>query len=555
MAAAAPAHRTEYSARLSRKRIVLTTVAVMSGMFLASLDGTIVATAMPTIIGDLHGLNQYAWVFSAYLLAEIATIPLWGRLADMFGRKRIFLAGMIIFLVGSALSGMAGTMTQLVLFRGLQGVGAGCLIPVAQTITADLYTMEQRAKMSAIFSGMFGFASIIGPFLGGFITDHWGWRWVFYVNLPIGIAAIALVSFAMVEPLLHRHKHRLDYLGIVTLLAWTILLVFALEMGGREYAWGSLEIIGAFVGSAVFLAAFVWAERRAAEPLIPFDLFSVKVLRASTIVSVFIGMAMFGVLSFLPLFVQVVIGASATGAGQVLTPMMLAMMVGSAGGARLVLKVGFRVMCVSGFSLLAGGVFLLTRLGVGSTRLDVSIAMIFIGGGMGFVMMSTMLSAQNSVELPRLGVSTGLVNFTRQLGGAVGVAIAASVMLTTLTDRITTIFPTGNVKASQLLSAQAASKFPDETRALIQEAFSGSLHPVFLTMLLIAGIGIGVSFLMPSGSPTAIRDAAHGRVPAEVLLPDGETFVIADPFDEEDGETELEAQPQRAEAELAGPGT
>ena len=264
-------------------------------------------------------------------------------------------------------------------------------------------------------------------------------------------------------------------------------------------------------------------------------------------------MAMFGVLSFLPLFVQVVIGASATGAGQVLTPMMLAMMVGSASGARIVLKVGFRVMCVSGFSLLAGGVFLLTRLGVGSTRLDVSVGMIFIGFGMGFVMMSTMLSAQNSVEIPRLGVATGLVNFTRQLGGAVGVAIAASVMLTTLTDRITDIFPSGNVKASSLLSAQAASKFPAETRAAIQDAFSGSLHPVFITMLLIAGIGIGVSFLMPSGSPTAIRDAAHGRVPAEVLLPDGETFVIADPFDEEDGETELEAQPQRAEAEMAPP--
>jgi EmrB/QacA subfamily drug resistance transporter len=552
--ASAPPHRTAYAARLTHKRIVLTTVAVMSGMFLASLDGTIVATAMPTIIGDLHGLNQYAWVFSAYLLAEIATIPLWGRLADMFGRKRIFLAGMIIFLVGSALSGMAGSMTQLVLFRALQGVGAGCLIPVAQTITADLYTMEQRAKMSAIFSGMFGFASIIGPFLGGFITDNFGWRWVFYVNLPIGIAAVVLVSVAMIEPLEHKHRHKLDYLGIATLLTWTILLVFALEMGGREYAWGSGEIIGAFAGSALFLVAFVVTERRAAEPLIPLDLFSVKVLRASTIVSLFIGMAMFGVLSFLPLFVQVVIGASATGAGQVLTPMMLAMMVGSASGARIVLKVGFRVMCVSGFSLLAGGVFLLTRLGVGSTRLDVSIAMIFIGFGMGFVMMSTMLSAQNSVEIPRLGVSTGLVNFSRQLGGAVGVAIAASVMLTTLTDRIGSIFPSGNVKASSLLSAQAASRFPAATRAAIQDAFSGSLHPVFITMLLIAGIGVAVSFLMPSGSPTAIRDAAHGRVPAEVLLPDGETFVIADPFDEEDAETELEAQPQRAEAEMAGPG-
>ena len=544
-------NRTEYAQRLTRKRVVLTTIAVMSGMFLAALDGTIVATAMPTIIGDLQGLDQYAWVFSAYLLAEIATIPLWGRLADMFGRKRIFITGMAIFLVGSALSGMAGTMMQLVLFRGLQGVGAGCLIPVAQTITADLYTMEQRAKMSAIFSGMFGFASIIGPFLGGFITDNFGWRWVFYVNLPIGIAAITLVSVVMIEPLEKRHHHRLDYLGIVTLLAWTILLVFALEMGGREYAWGSPQIVGALAGSALFLVAFVIAERKATEPLIPFDLFSVKVLRASTIVSLFIGMAMFGVLSFLPLFVQVVIGSSATGAGQVLTPMMLAMMVGSAAGARIVLKVGFRAMCVSGFALLATGVFLLTRLGVGSTRFDVSVAMVFVGVGMGFVMMSTMLSAQNSVELPRLGVSTGLVNFTRQLGGAVGVAIAAAVMLNTLTDRIGEIFPSASIKAGSLLSGQAAQGLPPATQDAIKEAFSSSLHPVFVTMLIVAGIGIAVSFLMPGGSPLAIRDAARGRVPAEVLLPDGETFVIADPVDEPTPNTPTPAPTPNAPGERA----
>ncbi|MFM8304893.1 MAG: MFS transporter, partial [Actinomycetota bacterium] len=214
--------RTAYAARLTRKRIVLTMVAAMSGMFLASLDATIVSTAMPTIVGDLRGIDHYAWVFSSYLLAEIATIPLWGRLADMYGRKKVFLVGMGIFLVGSAFSGLAGSMLMLVCFRAIQGIGAGCLLPVAQTITADLFTLEQRAKVSAFYSALFGFSAIIGPLIGGFITDHWSWRWVFYVNLPVGIAAMVLVATVMIEPLQHRTKHRLDWPGIATLLGWTV---------------------------------------------------------------------------------------------------------------------------------------------------------------------------------------------------------------------------------------------------------------------------------------------------------------------------------------------
>lgn len=509
--------RTAYASRLTRKRIVLTMIAAMSGMFLASLDSTIVSTAMPTIVGDLGGIDKYAWVFSAYLLAEISTIPLWGRLADMFGRKKIFLVGMGIFLVGSACSGMASSMMALVVFRAVQGVGAGCLLPVAQTITADLFTLEQRAKVSAFYSAVFGFSAIIGPLVGGFITDNFSWRWVFYVNIPIGIAAMVLVAVVMIEPLEHRHKHKLDWLGIATLLGWTVLLVFALESGGRDYAWGSPLIVGCFVGSALLFVGFVVAERRATEPLIPFDLFEVPMLRASAVITIAIGVAMFGMISFLPLFVRVVVGSSATGAGQVLTPMMLAMMVSSAAGVRLVLRLGYRVVCSAGFAVLATGVFLLTRLTVDATRLDVSIAMVFIGFGTGFVFMATSLAAQSSVDLPRMGVATGLVNFTRQLGGAVGIAVASAVMLNGLASRLGVAFPGQDIDTSSLLApGSGAQSLPESAQELVRGAFAGALHSVFVMTLFVVIVGAFSVLLMPRGSARELRDRAQGAFVEEL---------------------------------------
>ena len=519
---------TAYAAQLSKKRIYLTTAGAISGMFLAALDSTIVATAMPTIIGDLHGIDHYAWVFTAYLLAEIASIPLWGRLADMYGRKKIFLLGMVIFLAGSVFCGVSTSMLQLILFRAVQGVGAGCLLPVAQTIVADLYTLEQRAKLSAVMSAVFGFSSVVGPLIGGFITDQLSWHWVFFVNLPIGIAAFILVKTVMIEPITERHRHRLDWLGMGTLLGWTILLVFALEMGGRDYAWGSPVIVGAFVGSAILLVAFIVAERRAAEPLIPFNLFRVPALRASSVISVPLGMVMFAIVSFLPLFVVVVLQSSATDAGRVLTPMMLAVVIGSAIGSPVVLRIGYRLMCVASFAFLLIGTAMLTTVGVGSSQLFVSVAMVCIGTGMGFGFIATMLASQNSVDLPRMGVATGLVNFTRQLGGVFGVAIAAALMLTTLTDRLSDLFPGTTIKAASLLSPQAASRFPAETQDLVRGAFADALHVVFVAALVIVLLGMLTVALMPGGKPTDIRDAAHGVVP-EAVLPDGEVLLIPDP--------------------------
>jgi EmrB/QacA subfamily drug resistance transporter len=516
---------TAYAARLSKRRIVLTTIGAVAGMFLAALDSTIVATAMPTVIGELHGLNHYAWVFSAYLLAEIASIPLWGRLADMYGRKRIFLLGMILFLVGSALCGASTTMIELVLFRALQGVGAGCLLVVAQTIVADLYTLEQRARISAVMSAIFGFSSIIGPFIGGFLTDQLSWRWVFYVNLPLGIAAIVLVQAVMVEAVEQRHRHRIDWFGTFTLLGWTGLLVFALETAGRDYAWGSPVIVGSLTASALLLVAFVAGERRAAEPVLPLDLFRVPALRAASVIGLALGMVMFALISFLPLFVQVVLRSSATDAGRVLTPMMLAMVLSSAVGARLVLKIGYRLMCAAGFATLLIGAMLLTHVGTESSQLDVSIAMAFLGIGMGFGIMATTLAAQNSVDLPRMGVATGLVNFTRQLGGAFGVAVGAALMLTALTDRLSEAFPHAHIKASALLSPRAAAGFPPETQHIVRGAFADGLHVVFVAALLIVLAGAITILLMPRGNAVAMRNAALG-VGDEPLLPDGETVLL-----------------------------
>jgi EmrB/QacA subfamily drug resistance transporter len=518
--------QTEYASRLSRKRVILTTVAVIAAMFLASIDGTIVATAMPTIVCELRGIDQYAWVFSSFLLAEIATIPIWGRLADMFGRKRIFLIGMCVFMLGTVLCGTSQSMTELIIFRAIQGLGAGCVLPVAQTISADLYTMEQRAKISAIYSVVFALSAVLGPFLGGFLTDELSWRWVFFVTLPVGLFAIGLVAFVMVEPIQHRRRHKFDWGGVITLLGWSGLLVYALETGGRDEPWGSTMVLGTFGASALLFVAFVVIERRAAEPLIPLDLFKVPALRAATIITGFLGMTMFGVLSFMPLYGRTVLGESATGAGQLLIPLMLAMMVGSAGGARLVLRLGFRVIVTAGATFVALGTFLLTRLG-GGGQPELSLYLMVLGFGMGLIFMSTSLAAQNSVALPRMGVATGLVNFTRQLGGAVGVAVAASVMLTSLTDRLTDAFGTASgLDTNDVLAPTGQQQVPPAVKSVIGDAFAGALNQVFWVAFVISLIGLACTVMMPRGAASKLRDEARQESKVDSVSPEGETYEI-----------------------------
>jgi EmrB/QacA subfamily drug resistance transporter len=528
-------------ARLSGRARQITTFAVLLGVFLATLDGTIVATAMPTIVGDLHGIDHYAWVFTGYLLFEIASIPLWGRLADMYGRKRIFLIGMVLFLSASVMCGLSSSMLMLVVFRTIQGAGGGCLVPVAQTTVADMYTLQERPRVMGLASMIFGVATVIGPILGGFITDNLSWQWVFFVNVPLGIVGIVLVTGWMVEPLQHRREHRMDWPGTALLLGWTVLLVIALETGGRDYGWGSPQIVGAFVASALLLVAFVWRERRAPEPMISLELFSVPALRAATIIGLGVGMILFAVTSFLPLYMQVVLGSSATDAGRVLTPMMLATIVGALIGSKMVLRLGFRGMALCGVACLILGGTGLTQVTQQTSRFSVGVAMSLVGLGVGVCFVTTSLAAQHSVDISRMGVSTALVNFTRQLGGALGVAISAAIALGSLTSRMDELFPGNHLKPGELLSPQTAKSFPPETQHLVRGAFADSIHLVFVFITVMAVIVLFTSFLMPGGDPLALHDAAQEDFFHEdAILPDGEAFVIASPVDEPDEVNEMD---------------
>jgi hypothetical protein len=337
---------------------------------------------------------------------------------------------------------------------------------------------------------------------------------------------MTLVAIVMIEPIQQLRRHQFDWAGVLTLLGWTCLLVYALETGGRDEPWGSFPVVGAFVGSAVLFVAFLVIEHRAAEPLIPLDLFRIPALRASTIVTAFLGMAMFGVLSFIPLYGRTVLHESATGSGRILIPLMLAMMVGSAGGARLVLRLGFRVIVTAGGVGVVLGTFLLTRLTADSGQLELSAYLVVLGFGMGLIFMSTSLAAQNSVGLPQMGVATGLVNFTRQLGGAVGVALAASVMLTSLTDRLTEAFGASAVDTNKVLAPTGNQSLPPAVQDTVADAFAGALHRTFWVACLVSIIGLACTVLMPRGAAAKLRDEARHESKVDSLSPEGETYEI-----------------------------
>jgi len=496
---------TPYAARLTRKRVWLTTAAVMTAMFMAALEGTIVSTAMPTIVGELHGIDKYVWVFTSFLVFEVATIPVWGKLADMLGRKRVFQAGMAIFVIASLLCGFSTSIDQLIIFRALQGVGAGCLFPVAQTITADLFTVEQRARIMGYFTALFGLSSVIGPFLGGYFTDSMSWRWVFWIIVPFGILVIAVVQFVLIEPLEHRRAVSIDLAGTAAVFTFTCTLIYALETGGRDYEWGSPLIIGLFAVAIASVGWFLWAERRAAEPLMPLDLFSIPAMRATSVISFFLGATMMGTLSFLPLFMRTVLGTSATDAGRTLTPLMIGFMLSSFFGGRLLLRASFRLVIGAGMVFLVIGLVLLVQLGIDSTATQVSVNMVVLGLGMGTVLVSSNIAAQNSVGRSRMGVTMSAINFTRQIGGTIGTAAAGAVMLTALANRLADVLPGGTNAVSGLLSPGSGAAIPPEAEEAVRVAFAGALHLAFVFCAVIGAIAVVSGFLVPRGNLHTLR--------------------------------------------------
>jgi EmrB/QacA subfamily drug resistance transporter len=409
--------------RFTIGRILAIYAGLMVALFLAALDQTIVATALPRIVSDVGGISQYSWVFTAYMLASTVTVPLYGKLGDVYGRKPLFLLAIVVFLVGSALCGLAQNMTQLVLFRGIQGLGAGGLIPLAIAVVGVIVPPRDRGRYQGLIGAVFGSASILGPAVGGFIVDHTTWRWIFYVNLPVGALALAVISVTMPRRA-PQTERSIDWGGAALLAASTTPLLLGLVWGGSDYAWRSGHVVGALSLAAVAFAAFVVYERRVTEPILPFTLLRNRVVAASLASMALVGMAMFGTISFVPLFVQGVIGTSATSSGVVLTPLLLGAVTASFLSGQWVSRSGkTRPNAIAGPIVLTAGMVLLWRMNEHTTNAQAARSMVLAGVGLGLMMQIFVLTVQNAVPRQAMGSATALTQFARSIGGTLGVTI------------------------------------------------------------------------------------------------------------------------------------
>lgn len=398
------------------------------GLFFASLDQTVVGTAMPRIIGELGGLDILTWVSIAYMLSSTSIVPIAGKLADLLGRRNIYVAGIIIFMIGSALCGMSRNMAELILFRGIQGIGGGIMMPLAMTIVGDLFPPDKRGKWMGWMGALYGLSAVIGPLLGGWIVDHSTWRWVFYINLPVGLlAALAIYAGLYGEKPL-KDKVVIDYAGAATLIISVVSLLVALTIGGKEYPWNSLQVVGLFAAFIIFSAAFLYIEKRAEDPILSIRYFRNRTFTVTNIVGLLMGMGMFGTMMFLPLYLQGVAGMTATMAGSIMIPMIFSIIIASIIAGRSIKRFQFRTFLMSGMTLMSIGFFLLSIMGQGTTRLISIIDIIFIGSGMGIIMPSLTVSIQNAFPAEERGLVTSSSQFFRSIGGTLGMAIFGAIM-------------------------------------------------------------------------------------------------------------------------------
>jgi EmrB/QacA subfamily drug resistance transporter len=480
---------------LTHRQILVIFSGLMLGMFLAALDQTIVATALPTIVGDLGGLEHLAWVVTAYLLAGTISTPIWGKLGDLFGRKRMFQLAIAIFLVGSVLSGLATSMLQLVAFRALQGLGGGALIVLAQAIIADVVSPRERGRYQGYFGALFASASVGGPLIGGFLTDHLSWRWVFYVNIPVGIAAL-LVTSAVLPASAVRSRARIDYKGAALLASAITCLVLMTTWGGTQYAWGSSTIIGLGLASAVLVGAFIAVERRAEEPMLPLTLFRSSVFSVSSGMSFVFGVAMFGCIAFLPLFLQIAGGATATSSGLLMLPLVLGMLSASITSGQIVTRTGrYRRLPTIGAGVAAVGLLLLSTMDAGTSRVTSGFFMVLVGAGLGFSMQVLVVATQNAVPVRDLGVATSSVNFFRSVGGSVGVALFGALFNSRLASTLAGSPQLASL-SGQSLTPQAIEALPAGARASFVTGFAGAITDVFLIAVPVMLVAFGVSFLL-----------------------------------------------------------
>jgi EmrB/QacA subfamily drug resistance transporter len=463
---------------LPMRQTVLAFAGVMLGMFVAVLNQTIVATALPTIVTDLGGVEHYSWVFSAYMLGSTVTVPVYGRLSDIYGRRRFFAIGIVVFMLGAVLGSASGSMTMLIAARAVQGIGAGALIPLAIIVIGDLVPPAERGRWQGLTGAVIGVASVLGPFTGGWIVDHTSWRWVFLVSLPVGVVALVVVLATLRLPAHPDRERDVDYLGAGMLVVGVSALLLATVWGGAAYPWGSAHV-GAFVGGAAVLALFALHERRVSHPIVPVALFRDRVVAGACLAGFSVGVGMFGAIMFVPLFVQGALGANATNSGVALTPLMLGMILTSVASGQVIARTGrYRWALLSGPLVMAAGFVLLATLDESSALADAVVATIVLGLGLGLLMQNLVLVVQNAAPTRSLGAATGATQFFRQIGGTLGVTVMGAILAAGL--------PAGAAATS------AGGRGAPGDPATIADA----IHPVFvlgvplmaLTLALVATI-------------------------------------------------------------------
>jgi EmrB/QacA subfamily drug resistance transporter len=510
---------------LPRRQVMVTLAGVLMAIFLSSLDQTIVSTAMPQIIADLGGFAHYTWLATAYLVTSTVVLPITGKLTDMYGRKHFYTAGITLFILGSLLCGLSQTLTQIIIFRGLQGIGAGIMMANAFTVIGDLFPPAERGKYQGFVSAVFGVSAVIGPSLGGFITDTFSWHWIFYINIPLGIVVITLFAFFFPNFRLDKLKHRIDWAGIAALVVAVIPLLLALSWGGTEYPWVSVPVISLFALSVAGIIIFPIIERRSEEPIVPLEIFRNPIVAVSTPIIFLTGFTMFGSIIIIPLFFQGVLGLSATESGSFLTPMVLGQVFGSFSSGQVLARTGghYRIQGAAGLALMVAGLALLTRINPETSYAIAAVDIVLVGFGLGITLPLYTIAIQNAVSYNILGAATSAVPFFRSMGGAVGLAILGSVMTNRFTSdfnaklpaTIKTLIPPQALSLMAhnpevLVSPQAQDQLKtlfsqagpqgaalyQQTLGILRQALNAGLVEVFLIALVITVVAFVISFFL-----------------------------------------------------------
>jgi EmrB/QacA subfamily drug resistance transporter len=550
-------------ANISPRQKTSVMIGVALALLLFSLDQTIVSTAMPHIVSELHGLQHISWVFTAYMLASTVVVPVYGKLSDMFGRKPFLLAGIFVFLLGSILSGAAHSMGQLIAFRAIQGLGGGAMMANAFAVVADLFPPAERGKWQGVLGGIFGLSSVAGPLLGGFLTDHASWRWNFYINIPIGLAALAVIWYLMPRIIPAGRRGRIDILGSVLLTGGLVNLLLGLVWGGTQYAWGSWQTISLLGSAAALIAAFLYAEHRAEEPILPLSLFKNRTFSVSMFIVFIMGMAMFGVILYIPLFAQGVIGTNATSSGTILTPLMLGLISASIVSGRIISKTGrYKALAVLGLIIAIGSMYWLSTMGAGTTRHELVYRMITMGLGLGITMPIFNIAVQNAFDRTKIGVVTASSQLFRGLGSTVGTAVLGTVFNNVLAHKAavlgTTAFAAFTASAGVqtftspdpntiqgVLSAAGQSKIlagfgalPVNAQIIVHDAFNeyvtitrgvyaGSITFIFLVGAGLSLVALLASFALQEVPLRRTNEASHELEEAGLELAAGEAVIPA----------------------------